>query len=260
MSHDNPLPDGIISEVLSHYPEAMLMGAHARDYIVNTKAGLQEGRATNDLDLAIAVPSLASFRQKAATLQPHGDTGMRFRIRGHPVDLIPFPPDASNGIIEVTEGIQMDVTGIAEAFGAAEYLSSPYEGLRVPTLHAMIVLKTVAWNMRRRATNKDAQDLALLMKCVDVGAYEDRCYGDELAHFDGDPQRVGAYLTGRDALRDLPNAVATCRDVWMNPDLPSAMASGSGRRTYQVRYARLLRDLVEGSEERSATTPGRGFV
>lgn len=95
----------------------MLMGAHARDHVVGTNAGLPGGRITADLDLAIAVPSIDAFKDATSDLAKSGGTGMRFRVERIQVDLIPFGVDGRiRSPIEVVKGVQMDITGIDEAF------------------------------------------------------------------------------------------------------------------------------------------------
>lgn len=247
---ENPLPEDAIKVILGRHQDAMLMGAHARDHVVGTKAGLAGGRSTSDLDLAIAVPSIDAFKDATSDLDRSGGTGMRFRIERVQVDLIPFGEGGRlRSPIEVVEGVQMDITGIDEAFATAERMPDPYQGLRIPTLQAMIVLKTVAWQMRWRETDKDAQDLYLLLSCVDEGVYEDRCYCDDLGRFDGDPRRVGAYLTGVDAARDLPGAAAVCRDAWASTRLVDAMLPKTSNEHEFQALGQLLTDLADGSRQ-----------
>lgn len=247
---DNPLPEEAVTAILARYGDAMLMGAHARDHVVGTSAGLAGGRSTSDLDLAIAVPSIDAFKDATSDLAKSGGTGMRFRVERIQVDLIPFGVDGRiRSPIEVVKGVQMDITGFDEAFATAERMPDPYQGLRIPTLQAIIVLKTVAWKMRWRQTDKDAQDLHLLLGCVDEGIYEDRCYGDELDRFDGDPRRVGAYLTGRDAVRDLPRASAECQDAWTGSRLVNAMLPTASPDHELPALGQRLRDLAEGSRQ-----------
>ncbi|HJC60697.1 MAG TPA: hypothetical protein H9755_10290 [Candidatus Dietzia intestinigallinarum] len=247
---ENPLPEDAIKAILGRHHDAMLMGAHARDRIVGINAGLPGGRRTSDLDLAIAVPSIDAFKDATSDLDQSGGTGMRFRVERVQVDLIPFGVGGRlRSPIEVVEGVQMDITGIDEAFATAERMPDPYQGLRIPTLQAMIVLKTVAWKMRWRETDKDAQDLYLLLGCVDEGIYEDRCYCDDLDRFDGDPRRVGAYLTGLDAARDLPRASAVCRDAWSSTRLVNAMLPTTSTEYELEALGQLLTDLAVGSRQ-----------
>ena len=107
----NPLPLDPLSAVADRFGDVLLLGAHARDHVVNVLAGLAPARRTHDLDLAVAVPDVERYRELTATFRPTSDTGMRFAIAGVPVDLIPFHPDGELGpVVEVTAGVQMDLT------------------------------------------------------------------------------------------------------------------------------------------------------
>ncbi len=91
----------------------MIIGAHARDRIVHDRAGLELSRATRDLDLAIAVPSMPEFHALTQDLQPVGVTAISFLVQGHHVDLIPFGgiETITGSILETSDGILTDVTG-----------------------------------------------------------------------------------------------------------------------------------------------------
>ena len=58
MTITNPLPIPVLTELAARFGEFMIIGAHARDRIVHQLAGLELTRATRDLDIAIAVPSM----------------------------------------------------------------------------------------------------------------------------------------------------------------------------------------------------------
>lgn len=252
--HDGalPLPVDALNELLARYGDLMLVGARARDHIVITKAGLDLGRATYDLDLALGVPSLDDFAAMTSVLGDGGATGMRFRVRGVPVDLIPFSPtDAFAQPLTVGDGIQMNTEGMAEAFASAECDNADLPGLRYPTLQALIVLKTIAWTMRGSGTAKDADDVALLLRCVDHGSYEERCYTDLLGArwADGDPRRVGAYIVGRDAARDLPRATAMCIDTWRSTPLREACSATSVAGLSSETVCTMMDALIIGAED-----------
>lgn len=229
----------------------MVVGAFARDHIVRDKAGLELGRTTRDLDLAVAVPSVREFVAMTSQLGKGGSTGMRFTVAGFPVDLIPFSALGDlEQPLELGDGVLMDTTGMDEAFRCAERDTQDFVGLRYPTLHAMIVLKTVAWAIRGAATVSDADDMALLLRCVDCGEYEDRCFSDLLGTewADGDPRRVGAYLVGRDAARDLPNATRITVNTWRSTELRSACSGTAIAKLQPPIVEELLDALVRGAK------------
>ncbi len=237
----NPLPIPVLRELAARFGQFMIIGAHARDRIVHELAGLELSRATRDLDLAIAVPSMLEFRALTQGLQPVGVTAMSFLVQGFRVDLIPFGGIETNGgpVLETSDGILTDVTGMAEAYATADTITTDQVAYRAPTLQAMIVLKTVAWLMRRAGTDKDATDLAMLLDAVSQGDYETRCFNDLnlLGRFDADPDQVGAYLTGKDVAADLARAWPACLPAWNGEhtaSLLNAMRDRHGIRERQL--------------------------
>ena len=99
----------------------------------------------------------------------------------------------------------------------------------------------------------DARDLGQLLQCVDRGMFEDRCYdADLLERWDGQPELVGAHLTGQDAARDLPAAVKACAARWRQLPLADAMVADRGASTASAKrsiYATLLSALADGAAE-----------
>lgn len=73
----NPLPHDPIALITERFGVCLLIGAHARDHVVVTKAGLQGSRLTRDLDFAVAVPSLEVYSEKTAALE--SSTGVATR-------------------------------------------------------------------------------------------------------------------------------------------------------------------------------------
>lgn len=247
------LPEQVV-EALSGLGDCLLLGAHAREHVVHRLAGLAPGRSTTDFDLALAVPSIDRFREVTGSLRRASESGTRFVVADWPVDIIPFSgaDGPLHGVIEVVPGVQIDVTGQAEAFESAERMPAPADWLRLPSLHAMIVLKTVAWGMRRESTSKDATDLAALLRCVASGVFADRCYDAPLLLRWADPELAGAHLTGIDAARDLPIATAACLEHWSTPELSAAMVARTDPTVPSFRRAQLdqlLSALVDGAEE-----------
>jgi len=174
----------------------LLLGAAARDLLLVHVHGVDVRRATEDTDLAVAVPNWDAFLRvrdglvqlkafKAANL-PH-----RFWFEGQRLDIVPFggversdrsiawPPDGN----EV-----MNVAGLSEALATAVRVRLPGPVTApVTSLPAMSLLKTWAWHDRRYTTpGKDASDLWLLLQHYRDAGIEDRLYdeeGDALAAF-----------------------------------------------------------------------------
>lgn len=244
----NPLPISVLAELAERFGEFMIIGAHARDRIVHDLAGLALSRLTHDLDLAIAVPSMEAFHQATRGLKSMGDTGTRFLVQGQPVDVLPFGEVelAAGPILETAAGILTDVTGLAEAYQSADLIELKGVRFKAPTLPAMIVLKTVAWLMRGRETDKDATDLAMLLEAASHGQYEARCYDDLalLGRLDADPARVGTYLAGRDIAMELPTALPKCMNAWAGARHESLLHQMND---VHGTYRRALAAMVDGT-------------
>ena len=173
-----------------------VVGATARDIMLSHVHGLPLGRATADVDFAIAVPDWQSFDQARQKLLDSAvfSGGARSQHRLHfthhggarttPVDIVPFggvaspaqaiawPPDMA---------VIMNVIGYNEVLTAAlEVLIAPELVVRIASLPGLALLKLFAWADRGHDNPKDALDLAVLINSyVDAGnigrLYEPEC-------------------------------------------------------------------------------------
>lgn len=225
-------------------------GAMARDLLLYHVFGLETGRATLDVDLAVAVDSWPEFEAIKTRLVETGtvtaDTNRPHRLfygasagaRGYPLDLLPFggleqrpseiawPPDLS---------VVMNVAGYREALAAAEQVELR-TGLvvRVASLPSLAVLKLLAWNDRGREDSRDARDFALLLRSYREAGNEDRLYGDEISLLEAvgyDIELAGARLLGKDAARIVApptraQVVALLNDAARSGRLAKDMARG----------------------------------
>lgn len=254
----NQVPGEVLDELRARLGDFLLIGAHARDFIVHGLAGLPLTRLTRDLDIAIAVPDLRDYHQLTAGLHRVGDTGMAFLLSGCHVDVIPFGLVALGDglVIETNAGILTDTTGLSEAFQTANLAVIAGRQVKVPTLHAMLVLKTIAWSMRGSSTTKDATDLAMLFDAASSGHFADRCWADLdlLAQFDADPTRVGLFLAGLETVHDLPASTDRCMEIWLSDGPSLCYAMGEDR--HGLRRAQLAA-LVAGTQANKRTRPPR---
>jgi predicted nucleotidyltransferase len=196
----------------------LLIGASARDMLMNHVFGIESRRATHDVDFAVALADWDSFYLLRNALLESGDFApsesrshlLYYRPGEHdkafPLDLIPFggveqdehqiawPPDMS---------VVMNVTGYAEALASALEVDVG-DGLVVPvvSIPALAVLKLLAWNDRGLQDNKDAQDLFFLLQHYHEAGNHERLYDDAYAlleHCEFDLVAAGAALLGYDA-------------------------------------------------------------
>lgn len=182
-------------------PDLTPVGSFARDYWVHTVAGLPRGAQTLDVDIAILVPSIHEYREKLKQLDGTNATGIRFVVDGFGVDVIPYGPGvAPSGIVETADGITLDVTGMSEAADGAEQIGVGDTIVNVPTLSSMTGLKLVAWHYRGSTTQKDARDLAPLLKATDHGPHGDALWEDTQAgdRWEYDDMLIGPYKAGKE--------------------------------------------------------------
>jgi predicted nucleotidyltransferase len=190
-----------------------VVGAMARDLVLEHGFGLTTGRATNDVDLGVCVPNWGAFQRLADDLLATGNfvkhrDVQRFVYRGELlVDMLPFgqiadtartihwPPDFD---------FAMSVAGFDEAFSAALHVkvrdNPPLEFL-VASPAGLAIMKVVAWSERPQERNRDALDLAYLLKnYLDAGNYERLLeeHPDLVDVENFDYIKAGARLMGRD--------------------------------------------------------------
>ncbi len=196
--------DPITLEVLRHVDavardlavDYFVVGAMARDILLTGVFGLSTGRATRDVDLAVAMKGWQEFDAMKAHLVRTGAFRSDERIaqrlyylqtaadRGYPLDLIPFggveqpgsviawPPDGA---------VVMNVAGYVEGFASAVLVEmEPSFALRVASLAGLAILKLVAWADRGASDPRDAIDLATLLRQYGSAGNEDRLYEAEI--------------------------------------------------------------------------------
>lgn len=191
----------------------LLVGAAARDLLLVHAYGVEVHRATEDTDLALAVPEWGAFLAlRDALLASQGFTAEgplhRLWYGDHRIDMIPFGgvegPDRT--IVWPTEGAEvMSTAGLSEGLAAAMTVRLP-RGVStdVAPLPVLALLKLWAWADRKyTAPRKDAFDLWLFLRHYGAAGNEERLFGDEgqtaLAALGFDLDRTGAWLLGADA-------------------------------------------------------------
>jgi predicted nucleotidyltransferase len=194
--------------------EAMLVGATARDVLLTHVFGLANPRATQDVDLAIAVADWLEFEQIRAQILRQGNfrespkISHRLICQGYPLDLVPFGglADESHRIAWPPDmAVIMNVAGYAEAYAHAELVQVSDEiQIKVASVAGLALLKLLAWADRRKLTQKDAQDLYYLMTNYADAGNTPRLWEtdfDLLELADHDWELASCALLGRDAAR-----------------------------------------------------------
>jgi len=227
VARERPL-DPVTLEVLRQVDRAarelaldyFVVGAMAQDILLNNVFGLSAGRATRDVDLAVAVEEWSRFEAIKARLVETGlfnsDAKVAHRLyyravsggRDYPLDLVPFggvelpgseiawPPDRA---------VVMNVAGYGEAFTSAILVEAePGFAVRVASLPGLAILKLIAWTDRGASDPRDAIDLAILLRQYEAAGNEERLFGTEIGVLDivnYDLDLAAARLLGMDAGR-----------------------------------------------------------
>ncbi|MGH8728930.1 MAG: nucleotidyl transferase AbiEii/AbiGii toxin family protein [Burkholderiales bacterium] len=269
--------DPLITDILQRVDAAcvktrvsyFVIGAMARDIVLTNVFDIDTGRATRDVDFAIAVKNWNQFdslkQRLLAEGQARADNKTTHRIfmgkpAGIPVDIVPYGKIAEPGkAVAWPPGgdTRMNVTGFAEA--AAHALRVKLKSklfIPVASLPGLAVLKLLAWADRRNQT-KDATDLGILFRYYERAGNQNRLYdehADLLEAFGYDPELAGAALLGQDAksicLEDTYRAVAGLLKEQTANDEPQDLALGlnigTGYENPQERARQMLSSFAFG--------------
>src|SRR5690606_35471716 len=86
-------------------------------------------RATQDLDLAIAIADWESYREVVADLPVVGNTGIRYNVDDIHTDLVPFGPiEDPTGKVPDPPNRSLSVWGFQEVFDNGHHLPLPTVG------------------------------------------------------------------------------------------------------------------------------------
>jgi len=188
----------------------ILIGATARDLILQHTYNIQSNRATTDIDFGVGVSNWDEFANLKSALNKTGNFSsgnkpehqIKDLISETPIDLIPFGEiENPRGKITLRNKNEMTTSGFVEAFESALDLKLA-ENLTIKVVSSvgLTLLKLVAWT--DRSSNKDSQDFWLIAKnYLDLGN-EERLYSEMLDLMledeNFDTVEAGARLLGRD--------------------------------------------------------------
>ncbi len=191
-----------------------VVGATARDLILEHGFGVSAGRATLDVDIGIQAESWEVFeRLRNALLDTNLFVSQRQsqRLRFHkdelPVDILPFG-SISNKEDSIRwpneDGVEMNVQGFDCAYASSLVVilqPDPRLEIRVASPAGLVLLKLIAWRDRRASTSKDVDDLSVIinnyLKIEGIERVTEE-HLDLLNDSELDLDRVGAQLLGRD--------------------------------------------------------------
>jgi predicted nucleotidyltransferase len=210
----HPLLESILKKLTAYFSNRAinfyLIGATARDIVLNIH-GEKSGRATRDLDIAVAIANWDEYKiieegiQQIEGFTKDKNQKQRFIYEGiYPLDIVPFgdimnldykifwPPD---------EQTAMSVIGFPEVWKSTqEIIVDENLTLNVASLAGIFLLKIVAWNDRHLGNNKDADDLGFILGNY-LSINQDRVVLNHVELYDDTDFAIttaGARLIGRD--------------------------------------------------------------
>lgn len=145
-----------------------VIGATARDIILQVLADTSASRKTRDLDIAIAVTDWDRYNEICKALIYDGfdkatHQAQRFYYGDYEVDIVPYGAvaKADDKIYWPPEEITaMSVKGFDEVLKEAISVCVDNEfEIKIASLHGLFLLKLNAWLDRNLGTNKDAEDI-----------------------------------------------------------------------------------------------------
>ncbi len=197
-----------------------LVGAMARDFLLEKLHEISTFRATVDYDLGVQLESWESFVMLKSALIKTGcltETREYHRLlykNSKNVDLIPFGRIGGRKKVlkwPPTGDVEMNIAGFEAAYESAVYIviqNNPRIEIKVVSLPGLAALKIFSWNDRSYEKTTDAADLAVILRSYSDAGNSDRIYENRmelLKQRDYDYVSAGAGLLGEDIKRILKN-------------------------------------------------------
>jgi len=226
-----------------------VVGAIARDFILEHCYNIKSPRMTVDIDLGVEVADWVQCNKLSKALLATGKflkdrDKQRFIFDDVRIDIIPFGriTDENKKISWPPEHeIFMSVLGFEEAYKysiTVRLRSTPELDIKIPTLPGLALMKVISWKDEYPQRKKDAEDLLFIMDNYEAAGNEERLYGQELSLLEEegfDTRLAGIRLLGRD--------IAKISDSETLERVKKLLESETGDRS---RY-RLVEDMVRGN-------------
>jgi len=189
-----------------------VVGAAARDFLLQYAHAVHTPRATNDVDVGVMVSSWDQYSKLIEALvreERFTATSVihRFESPGKIlVDIMPFGPiENGNRTIQWPEGDrEMDMTGFTEAYKAAidvKILATPSTVVKVVSLAGLALLKLLSWNDKPLERDRDAKDFHFIMHNYLAAEPDEYVFDIHLdIAGDGDYDLISARCLGRDMM------------------------------------------------------------
>ena len=189
-----------------------IIGALARDIIMEYFYEIKAPRMTMDIDLGIKISRWKQFDKLINTLEKSGEfkkikEKRRVLYNDILIDIVPFGDisDKNERISWPPENeVVMSVMGFNEVYNYSTLVrlqNNPTMEVKIPTLPGLAILKLFAWRDNFPNRSKDAEDLLFIMKNYENAGISDKLYKSELQLLeseDFDNQIAGIVLLGKE--------------------------------------------------------------
>jgi predicted nucleotidyltransferase len=188
-----------------------VVGATARDILLEHCHAKRSPRRTTDLDIGIEVGGWGEYHKLSEALIKRKfsptDNPFKFRFNGMALDVVPFGAITDGDKIvrhPSDSAVVMNVLGFQEAYDYSTLIrmsDAPILDIRVATIPGIALLKLIAWDERYPDRSKDAVDLYFFMEKYADAGNEDRLFRDDLEVMKSegfDLEQAGISILGRD--------------------------------------------------------------
>ncbi len=187
--------------------EFYVIGATARDIIMQQLLDTESTRRTKDLDIAIAIPDWNTFEQVKQSLIADGfeksrDMQQRFYYGEYELDIVPYgvvAKEDDNIYWPPEEVVAMSVKGFDEVLSEAITVSIDDEfKVKIASLHGLFLLKFNAWLDRNAKTSKDAEDMSFILSNYFMANLDREIHQEVYDWENFDEYIVGSYWLAHD--------------------------------------------------------------
>lgn len=184
--NDVPVPEEVLAELAvvckESNVEMLVIGAAARDLVIHSQQHKEPIRATDDVDIAVAVRTDEQFLELAGTFARRDKAPHKFKVLGVEVDIVPFGGNEADRTVAFADGNLLDVTGLQEAHSTSVSVRMP-RGTEVQATSpaALTALKILAWHDRHTDNPKDGLDLAVILNALSESPFDDEVWDDDEA-------------------------------------------------------------------------------
>jgi predicted nucleotidyltransferase len=272
----NKIPPHLL-EIITAFQEVLgekaydflLIGASARDLIMDGIYNLGIRRMTKDVDFALFVPEWDDYHSVREKLMASGRfTATRITHKlmynqAYEIDIVPFgniqndqgqytwPPDHIKA---------MNVAGFIEINERGLQINTGELHFRVASLPGICVMKLLAWHDRGQQDNRDGKDLGFILGNYIELKYEDlyALHEDLMTAPDFDRFIVTAQILGRDIfdlLKANPTALKQINSILMSETIDedysrlAACLKDGGISSYTIAY-KCIQAIIKGLSDR----------